>query len=411
MKEGILLEELLQSFEKELHKAGLAKGSIVHYRCQGIYPYREYYYKADMKFYDRKFNEEIISETESKYARGLISPVRMWATRKVATLLDGFNETGEIILKRICRGPKVKINSTYYSDILQRFKEAELNLGLRTEATIVVETILLRHFFVWLENNGYSTLIKIDLKGINQYLIHFSIKQQSSIGRMTGVLRKFHAFLRQYEISTTDFSPALIASHSKRRKLRPVILNDGAENILSLINTTHSIGKRDYAILMIAKNLGMRSGDIINLKLNDVNWHTHEITFRQNKTGTGTTLPLTPIVGNAIADYIMNGRPKTEAEHIFVRHIVPVKKLDNTGNIFRRYASTSQIEKWAGFHSFRRGVASRMLNGGVSPDTVKDILGQTKIDSLKPYYRISDIRLKSCALTLDGIETSQEELL
>jgi hypothetical protein len=42
MKEGILLEEeLLQSFEKELQKAGLTKGSIAQYRCQGIHPYGE----------------------------------------------------------------------------------------------------------------------------------------------------------------------------------------------------------------------------------------------------------------------------------------------------------------------------------------------------------------------------------
>jgi integrase len=163
--------------------------------------------------------------------------------------------------------------------------------------------------------------------------------------------------------------------------------------------------------LTIAKSLGIRGGDIINLKLNDINWYTHEITFRQNKTGIGLTLPLMPTVGNTIANYILNGRPKTESGYIFVRHIVPIKELDSSSNIFRRYASTSRIEKWAGFHSFRRSVASRMLNTGIEPDTVKNVLGQTKIDSLKPYFRISDIRLKSCALTLFGIETSQEELL
>ncbi|MDR0429770.1 MAG: tyrosine-type recombinase/integrase [Tannerellaceae bacterium] len=411
MKERILLEELLQSFEKELQKAGLTKGSIAQYRCQGIYPYREYYHKAGMKFYDRKFNEQIISETESKSARGLISPKRMWAIRKVALLLDGFNETGEISQKRICSGSKVKINSTYYSDILQRFREAELNTGLRTKATIIGEMICLMHFFSWLENNGYSTLIKIDLKNISQYLTYFSLKNPGSMDRMTGVLRKLYAFLQRCGIPTTDFSPALVTNHSKRRKLRPVISNAETENIMSLINTTRPIGKRDYAILTIAKSLGIRGGDIIDLKLSDINWRTDEIMFRQNKTGIELTLPLTPVVGNAIADYILNGRPKTEANHIFVRHIVPIKKLDNSSNIFRRYASTSRIEKWAGFHSFRRSVASRMLNTGIEPDTVKNFLGQTKIDSLKPYFRISDIRLKSCTLTLFGIETSQEELL
>ena len=405
------MEELLQSFEKELQKTGLAKGSIAHYRCQGIYPICEYYRKIGIKFYDRKFNEQIISETESKYAQGLIPPKRMWGIRRVATLLDCFNETGEIVMKRICTGSKVKLESAYYSDILQRFKEIELNTGLRAEATIVTETILLRHFLAWLENNGYSTLMNTDVKGVNQYLRLFSIKYQGSICKMTGLLRKFCIFLQRYDIPTADFSPALVASHSKRRKLRPVISKVEAENIMSLVNTTNSIGKRDYAILTISKSLGIRSGDIINMRLSDINWRANVIMFQQNKTGIEITLPLMPIVGNAIADYILNGRPKTESEYIFVRHIVPIKKLDSAGNIFRRYASTDQIEKWFGFHSFRRGVASQMLNTGIEPDTVKNVLGQTKIDSLKPYYRISDVRLKSCALTLDGIETSQEELL
>lgn len=411
MKKRVLLEELLQSFKKELQKTGLAKGSIVHYRCQGIYPICKYYHQAGIKFYDSTINEQIISEAESKYAQGLISPNRMWGIRRVITLLDRFHKTGEISLNRICTGSKVKLKSTYYSDILQHFKEAELTMSLRTEATIVNETICLTHFFSWLENNGYPTLIKIDLKSISQYLTYYSLRNPGSIDKMTGVLRKFHVFLQRYEIPATDFSPALIASHSKHRKLRPTISNAETENIMSLINTTNPIGKRDYAILMIAKCLGIRGGDIINLKLNDINWHTHEIIFRQNKTGVELTLPLTPIVGNAIADYILNGRPKTETNYIFVRHIVPVKKLDSSSNIFRRYVSTSQIGKWGGFHSFRRSVASRMLNTGIEPDTVKNVLGQTKIDSLKPYFRISDIRLKSCALTLDGIETSQEELL
>ena len=410
MEESILIEELLQSFEKELQKAGLAKGTLVNYRCQGIYPIRKYYCQAGMKFYDRKFNEQIIFETESKYEQGLISPSRMWGMRKVATLLAEFNETGKIVQKRICNGSKMLLDSTYYSDILQRYKESELTTGLRTEATIVNEVILLRHFFFWLENNGYSTLGKIELNCISKYLTQFSKKNQGSIDIMIGVLRKFHAFLQRNNIPTADFRPALVASHSKRRKLRPAISNAETENVMSLVNTDQPIGKRDYAILTIAKNLGIRAGDIINLKLNDINWNTNEIMFRQNKTGVEITLPLTPVVGNAIADYILTGRPKTEAEYIFVRHIVPIKKLDSSANIFRRYASTSLIEKWGGFHSFRRSVASRMLNAGIVPDTVKNVLGQTKIDSLKPYFRISDVRLKSCALTLDGIETIQEDL-
>ena len=64
-----------------------------------------------------------------------------------------------------------------------------------------------------------------------------------------------------------------------------------------------------------------------------------------------------------------------------------------------------------GFHSFRRYVATQMIDGGVPIDTVKEILGHTQIDSMKPYVRISKKRLLVCALDLDGIEVTQEALL
>lgn len=85
MKKRVLLEELLQSFKKELQRTGLAKGSIVHYRCQGIYPICKYYDQSGIKFYDSTINEQIISEAESKYAQGLISPYN-WQNQEYSFL-------------------------------------------------------------------------------------------------------------------------------------------------------------------------------------------------------------------------------------------------------------------------------------------------------------------------------------
>ena len=64
-----------------------------------------------------------------------------------------------------------------------------------------------------------------------------------------------------------------------------------------------------------------------------------------------------------------------------------------------------------GFHSFRRYVATKMIDADVPKDTVKDVLGHLSIDSMKPYIRISRARLALCALDISRIPVSQEEYL
>ena len=85
------------------------------------------------------------------------------------------------------------------------------------------------------------------------------------------------------------------------------------------------------------------------------------------------------------------------------------------GDRLRKYMKLTDIEyipgNGKGFHSFRRYVASSMINNEVPVDTVKEILGHTQMDSMKSYMRISQEKLSMCALSLNGIEVHQEDLL
>ena len=85
------------------------------------------------------------------------------------------------------------------------------------------------------------------------------------------------------------------------------------------------------------------------------------------------------------------------------------------GDRLRKYMKLTDIEytpgDGKGFHSFRRYVASSMINYEVPVDTVKDILGHTQMDSMKSYMRISREKLAMCSLSLNGIEVRQEDLL
>ena len=80
-----------------------------------------------------------------------------------------------------------------------------------------------------------------------------------------------------------------------------------AEMIVSAPDRTTVCGKRDYAIMTLAKNTGLRSIDILGLKFSDVDWNRKELRMVQHKTDVPLTLPIEIPVCNAIADYILHG--------------------------------------------------------------------------------------------------------
>lgn len=78
-------------------------------------------------------------------------------------------------------------------------------------------------------------------------------------------------------------------------------------------------------MMLIGARLGLRIGDIINLKFNDIDWDKKEISIVQRKTKEPLNLPLPNDVGWAIIDYLKNERPITDCENIFVVHNAPYK--------------------------------------------------------------------------------------
>lgn len=86
-----------------------------------------------------------------------------------------------------------------------------------------------------------------------------------------------------------------------------------------LIDMDSAMGKRDYAIISLAATTGLRAADIIKLKLEDINWEKSELRFIQSKTGGAISLPLIEETADAIKNYILNARPESECNEIFLR--------------------------------------------------------------------------------------------
>jgi integrase len=162
-------------------------------------------------------------------------------------------------------------------------------------------------------------------------------------------------------------------------------------------------------MMILAQYTGLRGVDVINLKLSSIDWRKEEIYVIQSKTGTKLTLPLMPIVGNAISKYILEHRPQTNSEYVFVRHIAPYQKLGNkgaTGDIIRKHKRLAGIDttgQHRGFHAFRRSLGTWLLETETPLEMIAQVFGQVDPDSTKSYLSMDTEKLRLCSLSLEGL--------
>ena len=154
-----------------------------------------------------------------------------------------------------------------------------------------------------------------------------------------------------------------------------------------------------------------------SLKLGDIQWKRNTIEIVQEKTGNPLILPLLTDVGNAIADYILNGRPNSRQPYLFLRTQAPYRKLSGRSNCYevsRKMMKEAGIRQGKqdrkGFHCLRHSIAARLLSEETPLPIISSILGHRDKDSTKIYLSTDQVHLRTCALGLTGIEVTREEL-
>lgn len=182
------------------------------------------------------------------------------------------------------------------------------------------------------------------------------------------------------------------------------------------VDTSTATGKRDICILLLESRLAMRSGDIVNLTFENVNFEDDRVTFYQEKTGKPVDLPLLPEVKKSLQEYIDTARPESDDEHIFLRVYAPFSSLTTASlrNISKKYLQKAKIEpagRRFGPHSRRASAATSMINSGISYDAVKKILGHTDPNAIRHYAALDKTHLRCCALQAPSPTGILKELL
>ena len=160
---------------------------------------------------------------------------------------------------------------------------------------------------------------------------------------------------------------------------------------------------RDRAIVLCLATLGLRPGEVAELRLEDIDWRHGTVHLRTRKTRRGEVLPLPRDVGRALVDYLRRERPKTGERRVFVQHLghhrgTPVSSGVVSAAVVRALRRAKVEAPLAGAYVFRHTVASRMVRRGVSLKEVRDFLGHRSLDTTAIYAKLDVPALCEVAL-------------
>lgn len=233
--------------------------------------------------------------------------------------------------------------------------------------------------------------------------------RSTGLGRtklMVTALRSFLRFLLQYGEIETDLAASVPAVSGWRQAAVPKHL--GAQDVQRLVDTCDrhtATGRRNYAILLLLARLGLRAGEVVALQLDDVDWRAGEITVR-GKGSVQDRLPLAPEVGEAVADYLRQDRPRCASRRVFIRMNAPHRGFVSpaaVSTIVERAVERAGLHPPVrGAHLLRHSLATGMLRRGASMGEIGQVLRHRAANTTEIYAKVDFEGLRALARRWPG---------
>ena len=148
--------------------------------------------------------------------------------------------------------------------------------------------------------------------------------------------------------------------------------------------------------------LGLRAGEAAALTLDDIDWRAAEVTVH-GKGSRDERLPLPADVGEAIAAYLVRGRPASGHRQVFLRAVAPAGPLTRSGisDIVRRACARAGLPQ-IGAHRLRHTAACQMAEAGAPLPEIGQVLRHQSLESTANYARVGVAGLRTLAVAWPG---------
>lgn len=345
-----------------------------------------------------------LGELDGKFGRGLISKTKYYMHRKAALVVMEIAETGYFQWKHIPRNTILPLESPELEDIRQQYI-LFLQKNNYAEGTIRGRDYIFRNMIKFSGIRSAEELYHLSASNVNTILKGFA-GSYKFMDAPTTLVRMTLRYL--YEQGLLEVNRAeMVMSPFHHHGNTPCYIPQKEDK--KFYKALDGCTKRNTAILLLARELGMRSCDICTLKFSQIDWERDKIRLSQQKTGEPVVLPLLPEIGNAIFEYIRDERPDVDAGYpfIFLRTQAPFTRIKRIYDVSNQFIKKSGIERkngiQRGMHIYRRTLANRLLLDEVPHQVITDALGHTSKEADKPYIPMEEAMLRECALELGDI--------
>ena len=254
--------------------------------------------------------------------------------------------------------------------------------------------IQLRKFEVYLARVAAARLRTISPLLIDGFLSERSREQgKGSLKSTCTALRTFLRYAYRESLIRRDLAKAVESPRTYRlAELPRAITWEEVQRMLSIVDRRTSLGKRDYAILLLLITYGLRAREVAGLRLDDFDWRRGRLHVGGRKAGHSTTYPLARAVGDAVLEYLQHGRPETVERCVFLRAVAPFRAITFASVAERatRYLRKAAIvTRRPGSHTLRHTCVQRLVDADFSLKAIGDYVGHAAPQSTQVYAKVA----------------------
>ncbi len=233
---------------------------------------------------------------------------------------------------------------------------------------------------------------RLDAAGVRKFVLEYVRRHApASAGCVTTIVRCFLRWLVMQGRCTTDLTEAVPKVPTWRlARLPRYIPADDVERIIAACDRSSPVTRRDRAMLLLLARLGLRAGDVVGLRLGDIEWEQGRLRV-VGKGRRETRLPLPQDVGDAILGYLEIERPAAATDHVFLTARTPIRPIGSSGlhDVVGRAIERAGVEAPSrGTHILRHSLATRLLRQGATLDAIGALLRHRDVSTTALYAKV-----------------------
>lgn len=295
---------------------------------------------------------------------------------------------------------------TFADPILGRFAAYLKNAVGVTPHTVKSYCTYLRPLVLGVCHNGPPQWSQVDAAYVAAFVLKYAARPNATRPRIVSATRTFLRFL----VAEREVPPSLLRAIPNIRRpwesgIPRFLSAEELDRVLQACQSEDNGSIRDRAFIALLARLGVRSGELRHLVLEDIDWSAGVMHIQKSKSGLGRTLPIPADAGALLAEYLQSGRPKSASREVFLSAHPPHNRFHaaTASSLVHAFLKRIGLDHLGrGSHCFRHTAATHMVRNGADLKDVADVLGHRSIRSTQIYVKVDEPSLKQVALPWMG---------